>query len=156
MKVTRLRHGWVHTFITHCPTATCMCITSIRSELVVQVVSALLHGNWQNFNWHDANRGPSAIAELLVEGNYTVNLSTSETQFQIIRQDRQSVICRRIQWQQNAQRGRKTAILPFLSWLCILKTGSAIYYFVISNKKSFNFLHADWCYIRVMLDSHLR
>jgi len=26
------------------------CITSIRSALVVQVVSALLHGNWQDFN----------------------------------------------------------------------------------------------------------
>jgi len=38
----------------------------LGSGLVVQVVSALLHGNWQNFNWHDASRGPSAIAELLV------------------------------------------------------------------------------------------
>jgi len=36
------------------------------SGLVVQVVSALLRGNWQDFNWHDASRGPSAIAELLV------------------------------------------------------------------------------------------
>jgi len=25
-----------------------------------------LRGNWQDFNWHDASRGPSAIAELLV------------------------------------------------------------------------------------------
>ena len=25
-----------------------------------------LIGNWQDFNWHDASRGPSAIAELLV------------------------------------------------------------------------------------------
>jgi len=40
-------------------------ITSICSGLVVRVVSALLHGNWQDFNWHDASRGPSAIAELL-------------------------------------------------------------------------------------------
>ena len=30
------------------------------------VVSALLRGNWQDFNWHDASRRPSAIAELLV------------------------------------------------------------------------------------------
>jgi len=36
------------------------------SGLVVQVVSALLRGNWQDFNWHDASHGPSAIAELLV------------------------------------------------------------------------------------------
>jgi len=28
------------------------------SGLVVQVVSALLRGNWQDFNWHDASRGP--------------------------------------------------------------------------------------------------
>jgi len=41
-------------------------ITSICSGLVVQVVSALLRGSWQDFNWHDASRGPSAIAELLV------------------------------------------------------------------------------------------
>ena len=25
-----------------------------------------MRGSWQNFNWHDASRGPSAIAELLV------------------------------------------------------------------------------------------
>jgi len=40
-------------------------ITSICSGLVVQVVSALLHSNWQDFNWHQlhqASRGPSAIA----------------------------------------------------------------------------------------------
>jgi len=40
-------------------------MTSISSGLVVQVVSTLLCGNWQDFNWHDALRGPSAIAELL-------------------------------------------------------------------------------------------
>ena len=41
--------------------------TSIRSGLVVQVVSAVLRGNWQDFKAHgDASRGPSAIAELLV------------------------------------------------------------------------------------------
>jgi len=38
----------------------------LGSGLVVQVVSALLRGSWQDFNWHDASRGPSAIAELLV------------------------------------------------------------------------------------------
>jgi len=41
-------------------------IPSIWSGLVVLVVSALLRGNWQDFIWHDASRGPSAIAELLV------------------------------------------------------------------------------------------
>jgi len=39
---------------------------TIGSGLVVQVVSALLRGNWQDFNRHDVSRGPSAIAELLV------------------------------------------------------------------------------------------
>ena len=38
----------------------------LGSGLVVQVVSALLRGSWQDFNWHDASRGLSAIAELLV------------------------------------------------------------------------------------------
>jgi len=42
-------------------------ITSICSGLVVQVVSALLRGNWKDFNWHDASGGSSAIAELLVK-----------------------------------------------------------------------------------------
>jgi len=37
----------------------------LGSGLVVQVVSALLRCNWQDFNWHDASRGRSAIAELL-------------------------------------------------------------------------------------------
>ena len=41
-------------------------MTLIWSGLVVQVVSALLRGSWQDFNWHDASRGPLAIAELLV------------------------------------------------------------------------------------------
>ena len=36
------------------------------SGLVVQVVSALLCGSGQDFNCHDASRGPSAIAELLI------------------------------------------------------------------------------------------
>ena len=39
---------------------------SIWSGLVIQVVSALLRNNWQDFYWHAASRGPSAIAELLV------------------------------------------------------------------------------------------
>ena len=69
MEATCSRHGWVHMFISHRPTLTLHSsnfITSICSGLVVQVFSALLHGNWQDFNWHDALRGPSAIAELLV------------------------------------------------------------------------------------------
>jgi len=29
-------------------------------------------GNWQDFNWHNASRGPSAIAELLVSVNFSM------------------------------------------------------------------------------------
>jgi len=47
-------------------------ITSIWSGLVVQVVAALSRGNWQDFNWHDASRGLSAIAELLVQITWDV------------------------------------------------------------------------------------
>ena len=36
------------------------------SHRCTRVVSALLRGNWQDFNWHDASHGPSAIAELLL------------------------------------------------------------------------------------------
>jgi len=70
MEATRSRHGWVHMFITHCPLVTLQLhsLTSFCSGLVIglQVVSAQLRGNWQDLNWHDASRGPSAIAELLV------------------------------------------------------------------------------------------
>ena len=45
-------------------------ITSICSGLVIQVVSALLRGNWQDFNLHDA----SAIAELLVVNQKQVQM----------------------------------------------------------------------------------
>jgi len=63
IEATQSRHGWVHMFIIYRPTVTLL--TSICSGLV-EVVSALLRGNWQDFNWHDASRCPSAIAELLV------------------------------------------------------------------------------------------
>jgi len=67
MKATRMHHGWVHMF------------TALRSTLSLQLhnfdlfrtcrirVSALLRGNWQDFNWLNASHGPSAIAEFLVE-----------------------------------------------------------------------------------------
>ena len=49
------------TCLLHIDTVTLHFITLICSGLVVQVVSALLRGNWQDFNWHDASRGPSII-----------------------------------------------------------------------------------------------
>jgi len=38
-----------------------------RITQTTPVVSALLLGNWQDFERHDASRGPSATAELLVK-----------------------------------------------------------------------------------------
>jgi len=59
------------TCLLHCPTVTLQLhnfdlFRTCRTGLVVQVVSALLCDNWQDFNWHDASRGPSAIAEFLL------------------------------------------------------------------------------------------
>jgi len=65
MKVTWRRHGWVHMFITHQPTLT---LQLHNFDLFRTCRTALLRGNWQDFNWHNASRGPSAIAELLVLG----------------------------------------------------------------------------------------
>ena len=68
MKATRTRHGWVHMLITHRHTSTLQLhnFDLFRTCRRLQVVSSLLRGNWQDFNWHDASRGPSAISELLV------------------------------------------------------------------------------------------
>ena len=67
MEATRMRHGWVHMFITHCPTVTLQLHNfHLFRTCRTSVVSALLRGNWQDFNWHDASRGPSAIAELFL------------------------------------------------------------------------------------------
>jgi len=50
MEVTRTRHGRVNMFITHRPTLTLQLHNFDLFRLVVQVVSALLRGNWQDFN----------------------------------------------------------------------------------------------------------
>jgi len=63
MKATRTRHGWVHMFTTHRPNLT---IQLYNFDFFRTCRTALLRGNWQDFNWHDASRGPSVIAELLV------------------------------------------------------------------------------------------
>jgi len=73
MKATQSRHGWVHMSITHCLQLNLQLhnFDLFRS----QDLSALLGGNWQDFNRHDASRGPSAIADLLVSSIYeTVSL----------------------------------------------------------------------------------
>ena len=62
-KATRTRHGWVHMFITHRPTLT---LQLHNFDLFRTCRTALLRGYWQDFNWHDASRGSSAIAELFV------------------------------------------------------------------------------------------
>ena len=66
MKATRMRHGWVHMFITHRRTLT---LQLYNFDLFRTCrTSSFCTVAWQlaNFNWHDASRGPSAIAELLV------------------------------------------------------------------------------------------
>ena len=50
-------------FTTHRPTLT---LQLHNYDLFRTCRNALLRGSWQDFNWHDASRGPSAIAELLV------------------------------------------------------------------------------------------
>jgi len=67
MKATRTRHGWVHMFTTHRSTLTAQLHNFDLFRTCRTVVSSLLRGNWQDFNWHDASRGPSVIAELLVK-----------------------------------------------------------------------------------------
>jgi len=68
MEATQSRDGWVHIFTTHCPTVILQLhnFDLFRTCRSLRVASALLRGNWQDFNWHDALRGPSTIAELLV------------------------------------------------------------------------------------------
>jgi len=63
VKATRTRHAWVHMFNTHRPTLT---VQLHNFALFRTCHTVLLRGSWQDFNWHDALRGPSAIAELLV------------------------------------------------------------------------------------------
>jgi len=72
MKAIGTRHGWVQMFTTHRPTLT---LQLHNFDLFRTFRTALLRGNWQDFNWHDASRGPSAIAELLVLiGEYLAKL----------------------------------------------------------------------------------
>ena len=63
MEATRTRHRWVHMFTTHWLTLT---LQLHNFDLFRTCRTAMLHDNWQDFNWHDASRGPSAIAELPV------------------------------------------------------------------------------------------
>ena len=50
----------------------------LQHDFVVQVVSALLRCNWQDFNWHDASRSFLAIAELLVPFRYRLTQAVLE------------------------------------------------------------------------------
>jgi len=54
-----------------CITVECTCLLHIGTPYPSNFITstcrtALLHGSLQDFNWHDALCGPSAIAELLV------------------------------------------------------------------------------------------
>ena len=74
MKATRTRHVWVHMFTTHRLTLT---LQLHNFDLFKTCRTALLRGNWQDFNWHDASRGQSAIAELLVSCVSVFNIFVS-------------------------------------------------------------------------------
>jgi len=41
-------------------------VVSAGRGFVVQLVPTVVFGSWQDFDWHSASRGPSAIAELFV------------------------------------------------------------------------------------------
>ena len=66
MEATRSRHGWVHMFITHRPTLTLQLHNFDLFRTCRTTIFCTVASNWQDFNWHDASRDPSAIAELLV------------------------------------------------------------------------------------------
>jgi len=72
MDATRSRNVWVHMFITYCPTVT----LQIHNFDLFRTcrTSSFCTVAWQlaDFNWHDASRGPSAIAELLVTSTVRV------------------------------------------------------------------------------------
>ena len=61
VKATRTRHGWVHMFTTHWPTLT---LQLHNIGMFRTCHTALLRGNWQDFNWRDALCGPLVTAEL--------------------------------------------------------------------------------------------
>jgi len=73
MEATRTRHDWVHMFTTYRPTLT---LQLHNFDLFRTCRTALLRGNWQDFNWHDASHGTSAIAELLLNTLRLWNLLT--------------------------------------------------------------------------------
>ena len=50
IKAARMRHCWVHMFTTHRPTLT---LQLHNFDLSRTCRTALLRGNWQDFNWHD-------------------------------------------------------------------------------------------------------
>jgi len=113
---TRTRHGSVHMSITHRPTLTLQLHTSICSVLVVQVVSALLHGNWQDFNRQGSSRGPSAIAELLV--NFYQQLSgVAVVQLRSPGGAVTYYVCIRISWNANFYFSSEIYLI-FFTYLC--------------------------------------
>jgi len=81
MEATRSHHGWVHMFITHRPTVTLQLHNFDLFRTCLTSNSVLLRGNWQHFNWHDASRSPSAIAERLVSPWYATLAQHMPVQF---------------------------------------------------------------------------
>ena len=68
MKATRTRHGWVHIFITHRPTLTLQLHNFDLFRTCRKVVSALLHGHWQDFTDTTHRAVPRRQLSFLLEG----------------------------------------------------------------------------------------
>ena len=68
MKATRTRHGWVHIFITHRPTLTLQLHNFDLFRTCRKVVSALLHGHWQDFTDTTHRAVPRRQLSFLLQG----------------------------------------------------------------------------------------
>jgi len=90
--------------------------TASRRYTGIEVFSALLLGNWQDFNWHDASRGPSAIAELLV---IVWSISTNRPSFAAANQ-----VGRWRTWPVNAS----------CNWVDLLQVGS-VYFCAVKKRQ---------------------
>jgi len=99
LKATRARHGWVHMFTTHWPTLT---LQLHNFDLFRTCRTALLRGNLQDFNWNDASRGPSAIAELPVRKYTQLQWSRTYTSTEKLYYTKYLIIM----WHSNLRKGQ--------------------------------------------------
>ena len=113
MKSTRTRHGWVHMFIIHRPTVTLQLHNFDLFRTCRTTSFCTVAWQWQDFNWHDASCGPSAIAELLVF--FRTDYVDSRTVYCYFWGYRFSAY--NVQYEQNAVPGEKGASEVSSGWL---------------------------------------